>query len=206
MTEHKSYFKSGSEDTKPKRKRVNNKSFRQKQVDAEYTNIRAIWLQGTCEAAGLIDGCTGQATEVQHVKARSVARSWQLHIDNWAGMCGSCHRYVTLNQAEGRNLGLVALSTDPITKITTTKPCGQCGEIVYWATTEDNVSVPLICDQKTLEPKPFSNGSNAFLQQAWIEHGLINPDDRTQPVRIYVRPVTGHIADPDLPLWRRHTH
>lgn len=154
--------------TLKRRKRIKQKSAKTSERDRYYSRLRQIWLPDRqCAAYKRLDGCTGQATEVHHIRGRGV--EYMLDVRTWAGMCRHCHDLITFGPQLGRELGLIE------TRIGTTSPvsgpvvgqdqCGACWVGILWAM-DGYRSVPV--ETTGGYPNDIGGDRTRMLGSAWV--------------------------------------
>lgn len=94
--------------------------------ERSYSQARRRFLaeRSRCQAA--LDGCSGAATDVHHMRGRDGARL--LDEQWWAALCRPCHRYVTDHPEHARALGLAYHRNGDHPMMSSTRPGSPRGE------------------------------------------------------------------------------
>lgn len=93
---------SQKEPTKVQFKPIAPRSSKRVKLDAEYSQLRKIYLtkHPMCEAA--LPKCTQQATDIHHKKGRG---KYLLVVNTWMAVCRTCHDWIELHPVEATDLG-----------------------------------------------------------------------------------------------------
>lgn len=77
--------------TSKSRTKINNKSDKQKKIDAAYSVLRPQFLKARPYCEARLEGCTGQAEHVHHQYMGSNKRKHYLNTLTWTPICHHCH-------------------------------------------------------------------------------------------------------------------
>ena len=85
-----------------KRTPIKKRSSKLQKHDAEYTQLRRLYLLKHPMCQIKIPGCTGTATDIHHMAYRG---DKYLDVETWKSACRHCHDWVHSHPKEARELG-----------------------------------------------------------------------------------------------------